>query len=125
VRRAPERLNLRTAREFEHDLKDVLTSDRPQLVLDLSQVTHIDASGIDVLLHCMSEAMRRDGDVKLAAVSPQAATILELTRTDRLFESFDNTTAAARSFQGFYPNVALKQQMLVVNRVPEKDRRTA
>jgi anti-sigma B factor antagonist len=78
------------------------------LVFDLSQVRQIDAAGVDMLLTCMSEAMRRDGDLKLAALSPQAAIVLELTRTDRLFEIYDNSTDAVRSYSSFLPNM-LKQ----------------
>jgi anti-sigma B factor antagonist len=75
------------------------------VVLDLSNVRQLDSAGVDMLLHCMSEAMRRDGDVKLAAPSAEAMVILELTRTGRLFEIYDSATDAARSFSSFLPNV--------------------
>ncbi|PYY04186.1 MAG: hypothetical protein DMG64_05315 [Acidobacteria bacterium] len=48
--------------------------------------------------------MKRDGDLKLASPSRQASMVLELTRTDRLFEIYANSTEAARSFSGFLPN---------------------
>ena len=48
--------------------------------------------------------MKRDGDVKLASLSPHAAVILEMTRTDRLFEIYDTASDAVRSFSGFLPN---------------------
>jgi anti-sigma B factor antagonist len=108
VKRIPERLNMKQARKFQQEVRPFLQSDRPQLVFDLSQVRQIDAAGVDMLLTCMSEAMRRDGDLKLAALSPQAAIVLELTRTDRLFEIYDNSTDAVRSYSSFLPNM-LKQ----------------
>jgi len=111
VKRMPERLNARTAREFLRDVQPFLLSDRPQLVFDLSQVVRLDASGVEMLLRCMSEAHKRDGDVKLASLSPQASVVLELTRTERLFEIYENSTEAARSFTGFLPN-AMRQQLL-------------
>ncbi|HZQ91974.1 MAG TPA: STAS domain-containing protein [Terriglobales bacterium] len=104
VKRMPDRINLREARTFLDEVQPFLHSDRPQLVFDLSQVRQMDAAGVDMLLHCMSEVMRRDGDLKLAAVSPQAATILELTRTDRLFEIYETSGDAVRSFTYFLPN---------------------
>ena len=64
-----------------------------------------------MLLRCMSEAHKRDGDLKLATVSPAAGVVLELTRTDRLFEIYETSTDAVRSFSGFLPN-AMKQQLL-------------
>jgi anti-sigma B factor antagonist len=108
VKRMPERMNLKLARKFLKEVQPFLNSDRPQVVFDMSQVRHIDAAGIDVLLHCMREAMKRDGDLKLASLSPQSAVVLELTRTGRLFEIYENSTAAVKSFSSFLPN-ALRQ----------------
>jgi anti-sigma B factor antagonist len=111
VKRAPERLNARAARDFLRDVQAFLNADRPQLVFDLSQVAQLDAAGIEMLLHCIGQAQKRDGDVKLAALSEHAAVMLELTRTERLFEIYETSTDAARSFSGFLPN-AMRQQLL-------------
>jgi anti-anti-sigma factor len=104
----PQRVNLREARSFFRDVQPFLRADRPQLVFDMSQVEQLDSAGIEMLLECMAECMKRDGDLKLAGLSPQAATVLELTRTDRLFEIFETSTDAARSFSSFLPN-AMRQ----------------
>ncbi|HKE32211.1 MAG TPA: STAS domain-containing protein [Candidatus Angelobacter sp.] len=111
VKRMPERLNARTAREFLREVQPLLTKDRPQIVFDLSQVKQLDASGVEMLLRCMSEVHKRDGDIKLATLSAQAAVVLELTRTERLFEIYETSTDAVRSFSGFLPN-AMRQQLL-------------
>jgi anti-anti-sigma factor len=111
VKRMPERLYVRTSREFLRDVQPFLTTDRPQLVFDLAQVKQLDAAGVEMLLRCMSEAHKRDGDLKLAAVSAAAGVVLELTRTERLFEIYETSTDAVRSFSGFLPN-AMKQQLL-------------
>jgi anti-sigma B factor antagonist len=111
VKRMPERVNARTAREFYRDVQPFLRGDRPQLVFDLSQVKQLDAAGVEMLLRCMSEAHKRDGDLKLATPSAQASVVLELTRTERLFEIYDTSSDAARSFSGFLPN-AMRQQLL-------------
>jgi anti-sigma B factor antagonist len=100
----PETMNLKQARSFLKEVEPFLSSDRPQLVFDMSQVRHIDAAGIDVLLQCMRDVIKHDGDLKLASVSPQAAVVLELTRTGRLFEIYDNSTQAVKSFSSFLPN---------------------
>ena len=104
VKRMPQRVNQREARKFLEDVQPFLKSDRPQLVFDLSLVEQLDAAGVEMLLHCVSEVMKRDGDLKLASLSKQASIMLELTRTDRLFEIYNNSTEAARSFSGFLPN---------------------
>src|SRR5436305_745373 len=104
VKRMPERVDQREARKFFADVQPFLTADRPQLVFDLSQVKQLDAAGIEMLLRCVEEVMKRDGDLKLASLSRQATMVLELTRTDRLFEIYESSTESARSFSGFLPN---------------------
>jgi anti-sigma B factor antagonist len=111
VKRLPERLNARTTREFLRDVQPFLSADRPQLVFDLSEVEQLDVAGVEMLVHCMSQAHKRDGDLKLASLSPHAAVVMELTRTERLFEIYETSVDAVRSFSGFLPN-ALRQQLL-------------
>jgi anti-sigma B factor antagonist len=103
VKRMPDRLNHKQARTFLNEVQPFLNTDRPQLVFDCSQIRQMDAAGVDMLLRCMAEVMRRDGELKLAKLSPQAAVILELTRTDRLFEIFETSSDAVKSFQRFLP----------------------
>jgi anti-anti-sigma factor len=105
----PEKMNQREARQFLRDVQPFLNADRPQLVFDLSQVKQLDAAGVEMLLQCVSEVMKRDGDLKLASLSRQAAMVLELTRTDRMFEIYESSTEAARSFSGFLPNAMRPQ----------------
>jgi len=104
VKRMPDKVNRQEAQKFFADVQPFVTSDRPQLVFDLSQVKQLDAAGIEMLLRCVAEVMKRDGDLKLASPSRQASMVLELTRTDRLFEIYASSTEAARSFSGFLPN---------------------
>jgi anti-sigma B factor antagonist len=105
VKRVPESLNLKHARTFLEEVRPLLEHDRPQLVFDLSLVRKIDTAGVDMLLHCMKETARRDGDLKLASLSPQAQVVLELTRAGRLFEIFASSADAVRSFSGYLPNM--------------------
>jgi anti-sigma B factor antagonist len=98
VMQAPERLDHTGATMFLNQLKPLLEGVRPRLVLDCSEIQHIDSAGVETLLLCMEEAMKRDGDVKLAAVAPSSAVILELMKVERLFEVFDTPEEAVHSF---------------------------
>ena len=109
VKHLPERVNAKHSRDFVREMHCVLTSDRPQIVFDLSHVVYLDAAGVDMLLHCMAEVMKRDGDLKLAALSPQSAVVLEMTRTVRLFEIYQTASDAVRSFRVFIPQVMTNQ----------------
>ncbi len=105
VKRVPEILTMKQVRAFLEEVRPLLDHDRPQLVFDLSLVHKIDSAGVDMLLYCMKEAARRDGDLKLASVSLHAQVVLDLTRTGRLFEIFGTSVDAVRSFSGYLPNM--------------------
>jgi anti-sigma B factor antagonist len=113
VKQLPESVSLNQAEELCREVEQLLDGDRPCLVLDFSEVRQLDSAGIEMLLRCMEEAMKRNGDIKLAAVAPQVAVILELTRVNRLFEIFEKPADAVESFhrfpvQAFLQNAATK-----------------
>jgi anti-sigma B factor antagonist len=101
VKQLPDKFSVEQGRIFLLEVESSLKADRPRLVLDCSQVRQLDSAGIQVLLHCLEEAMKRNGDVKLASVPPAAAQILELTKVDSLFEAFDSPADAVNSFYQF------------------------
>ena len=98
VMQVPEQLNHSQVPAFLQELEPLLEAHRPRIVLDFSQVRGIDSTGIEMLLNCLEEAMKRDGDLKLADVSREAQVILELMRVDRVFEMFSTCEEAVRSF---------------------------
>ncbi len=98
IMQMPVQLNLENARTFWQELEPLLECHRPRVVLDCSQVTYIDGAGVEMLLHSLEEAMKRDGDLKLCAVSPESEVMLELMRVDRVFEVYKTSEEAVRSF---------------------------
>ena len=108
VKQLPDRVSVNETQQLFRELAPLFEGDRPCLVFDFSEVRQLDSAGIEMLLRCMEEAMKRNGDVKLAAVSPQVTVILELTRVDRLFEIFENPSDAVESFHRF-PVQAFRQ----------------
>lgn len=99
VKALPEKLSAGQSSVFFRDVEPCLTVDRPCVVLDFSKVRQLDRDGIQILLRCLEEAMRRNGDVKLAAIPPGVAKTLELIGVRRLFEVFDSAAHAVDSFR--------------------------
>jgi anti-anti-sigma factor len=104
VRRLPEKLNSDEGQAFFSQIQKLLDGNQPRFVFDFAQVSELDTAGIHLLLQCLEEVMQFNGDVKLAAVPPGPATILELTGVDRLFEIFDGTADAVQSFHYLPPH---------------------
>lgn len=99
VKEFPDCTNQGACRAFLRELEALLFhSYRPQIIFDLSHVDHMNAAGIDLLLKCVVEIADRDGYLKLAAPSPQAALILELTQLNGVVEIFDTVEGAMETF---------------------------
>jgi anti-sigma B factor antagonist len=98
VKRLPEVLSVKQKVAFLHEIASVMNTNRPRLVLDCSALRECQDSTIHVLLHCLEEAMKRNGDVKLAAVPAAAGLVLARTGVSRLFETFETTPEAVNSF---------------------------
>ena len=79
------------------DLKRALATDQPCIILDLTEVQEMDTSGLDLLLEWLRETLRRDGTVSLRGISPEAATILELTGVDHVLSMFSETPQCANT----------------------------
>jgi len=109
VMQLPEQLNLEGVRNFLPELEPLLECHRPRIVFDCSQVRYLDSAGVEMMLHCLEEAMKRDGDLKLAALSPESEVILELMRVARVFEAFATSEEAVRSFSAV-PSEAAPQE---------------
>jgi anti-anti-sigma regulatory factor len=96
VMQLPERFSRKEAQNFTREVERSMTVTRPYLVLDCSNVQHLDNSMVNMLLHCLEEAFKRNGDVKLAGVPVTDNSILG--PANRLFEIFDTTAEAVNSF---------------------------
>ncbi len=104
VKTLAERLDRSAITVFRRDIQALLRMDQPRVVFDFRSVTRLDSGGIEFLLDCLSAIVKRDGELKLAALSPQAETILEVTRVGRFFEVFPTAEDAVCSFDVFLPN---------------------
>jgi anti-anti-sigma regulatory factor len=98
VEQLPEIVSMKQARAFLREIKSCMSIDCPRIVFDCSQVLQMNASLIYMLLCCLEETIKRNGDVKLAAMTPTARAILKLTGVNRVFEIYDTTPDAVNSF---------------------------
>ncbi len=68
-----------------------------RLVLDLCLVSHVDASGLAVLVSAERRARLLGGSLRLAAVQPAVGMAVHAAGLDRLFEIFPTVQSAVSS----------------------------
>jgi anti-anti-sigma regulatory factor len=108
VRHFPEKLAGSERSAFFSEIKHCVDVDRPSLVLDCSSLARMDKQIVLLLLCCLEEAMKRNGDVRLAGLSPQARAVLKAAGADILFRFFETTADAIASFHSSAMNLPLR-----------------
>lgn len=84
--------------ELRQKLEGLIEAGRAELLLDCSQVTAIDSQALGTLVREWVSAERHGGKLKLLRPSSQMRQALNVTRLSPLIESFDDVSAALRSF---------------------------
>jgi len=61
-----------------------------KVIVDLSEVTYIDSSGVASLVEALQAAKKNGSQFSLAAVSEPTRRVLELARLDKVFTLYDS-----------------------------------
>ncbi|MGC4745545.1 STAS domain-containing protein [Micromonospora sp. DT201] len=82
-------LDMSTTPELRDQLRKLVDSDTPVVVVDLTGVGFMDSSGLGVLVVAYKDLRERDGWLALAGVSQPVRTVLSITSVDRVIGVFD------------------------------------
>ena len=90
-----EAVDVTNAVDFKTGLVNLARASSGHLVLDLQPVTFMDSSGLGAIVSCL-KALGRQGELVLCCVQPEVASLLELTRMNRVLRiEADVDTAVA------------------------------
>lgn len=98
VKQVPEKLSGKQGRAFLGEVRACVETDRPRIVLDCSKVRELDRHALHILLCCLEEAMKHNGDVKLAELPAGAHAFLEITGANRVFDTYATAAEAVGTF---------------------------
>jgi anti-sigma B factor antagonist len=87
-------VDLATAPKLRSVLLGALEPDVPDLIVDLTEVTLVDSTGLSALVACWHRAGELGGTVGLAGVSPSVRKVFELTTLDQLLGLYPTVSAA-------------------------------
>jgi anti-sigma B factor antagonist len=79
-------------------LKDLLSQGKTRLVLDLADVSYIDSAGLGTLVAGFTSAQNQGASLKLANLTKRFNEQLHITKLVTVFDVFDDTDAAVKSF---------------------------
>jgi len=107
VRQIPNQLSSSKITGFLSDLQVYGESQRPRFVLDCSNIWNMDSATMHLLLCCLEEVMKSNGDVRLASLRPDAEAALQLSGIKRLFEVYPTADSAVSSFHERAASIAM------------------
>jgi anti-sigma B factor antagonist len=85
---------------LHRSIRCLVDEGKTQILLDLSEVTHIDSSGLGELLASRVTVSNRGGEMKLTRLTERMEEILTMTKLSTVFDIYDNEQDAVASFEG-------------------------
>ncbi len=79
-------------------LKEVLAQGHNKILLNLSEVSYIDSSGIGELVSAFTTVTNQGGQLKLNGLNKRVKDLLQITKLYTVFEVFDEESTAMRSY---------------------------
>lgn len=80
-------------------LRSLLQSNHTRVLLNLSDVTYIDSSGLGELVSGFTNFSKQGGKLKLLNLTKKVHDLLSITKLLTVFEVFDDEAKAIQSFQ--------------------------
>jgi anti-anti-sigma factor len=96
-----ESLDAQVSPLFKEKVVDLIANNPlNQVVFDLHTLRFIDSSGLGTFLSVLRTLHRKGGELKLACLNKPVLTMFELVSMHKVFEIFNTTEEAVRSFKG-------------------------
>jgi anti-sigma B factor antagonist len=86
------------ASTFRDTVRDLASKGDKKILLNLSDVTYIDSSGIGELVSGFTTVTNHGGVLKLLGLSKRVKDLLQITKLYTVFEVFDDESTAIRTF---------------------------
>ncbi len=87
-------IDLHVSPRIATSLNQMIATKPKQLVVDMSQVSYIDSSGLAVLIEGMQNVAAYGGKFSLAALQEGVRPIFEIARLDQVFQIYPTVDAA-------------------------------
>ena len=86
------------ASTFRDTIRDLATKGDKKLLVNLSDVSYIDSSGIGEMVSGFTTVTNHGGQLKLLGLSKRVKDLLQITKLYTVFEVFEDEASAVRSF---------------------------
>ncbi len=85
-------------RHLEWTAEKLVTENHKKVIFDLAGVTHVDSTGIGIIVMVAGQMKRAGGELRVAAAQDHVEKVFMLTSVDKLIPMHPTAVAAAASF---------------------------
>ena len=89
-------VDLNCSVELRGHLLESLETKPARLILDLSEVSFMDSSGLATLVEALQLSRKQAISLRLSGLQPRVKSLFEIARLDQLFELYDNQQEALK-----------------------------
>lgn len=86
------------ASTLRESIRDLVAKGNKKILLNLSDVSYIDSSGIGELVSGFTTVTNQGGVLKLLGLTKRVKDLLQITKLYTVFDVYDDETSAIRSF---------------------------
>lgn len=88
----------RECQQVEWLIDELIGAGRTRIVFDLSDLSHVDSTGIGILVTSSGKVGAAGGELRLAALQPRIVALMKTTKLDRILRFYPTAAAAAENF---------------------------
>ena len=82
-------LDVESSQEMKSEVRKLISSEAPNVVIDLTNVNYVDSSGLGTLIALQKDARFNGGSLSIVGASQQIRRVMKMTNLDKLFELYD------------------------------------
>ena len=87
------------SQKIEWGLAELLKENHKKAILDLTDVTYLDSSGIGILMMCHAKMKKAGGALHIAGARGMVEETLEITSLNKIVRCYATAAEAAQGFQ--------------------------
>ena len=88
----------RDSQQIEWQVNDLLKENKNRVVFDVTNVNHMDSTGIGILMMCAARVKKAGGDLRLAGAQGLVNDVLRITKVDSILGMHATADEAVSAF---------------------------
>ena len=91
-------ININSSPQLRKALDNIITRNEKKVLVDFSNVSYIDSSGLATLIEMFQRLKKIGGYMRFSSMDQKVKNIFEITKLNKLFEIFDTQQTALKDF---------------------------